>query len=81
MTEAAAAKVFVTPAMMDVVNQAIRIHGGYGYTRDFKIERLYRAIAGAPMIAVSLEINKSIVGASLVEDENYTEGTPGITAL
>ena len=67
MTEAATAKLFVVPTAMEVVNQAMRIHGGYGYTRDFKIERLYRAIAGAPMIAVSLEVNRSIVGTSLVE--------------
>ena len=67
MTEAAAAKLFVVPTTMEVVETARRIHGGYGYTRDFKIERLYRAIAGATAIAVSLEINKSILGASLVK--------------
>jgi len=66
MTDAAAAKLFVVPATMDVVDMSRRLHGGYGYTKDFKIERLYRAIAGATAIAVSLEINKSIVGTSLV---------------
>jgi len=66
MTEAAAAKIFVVPITMEIVELARRIHGAYGYTKDFKIERLYRAIAGASAIAVSLEINKSIVGASLV---------------
>jgi alkylation response protein AidB-like acyl-CoA dehydrogenase len=67
MTEAAAAKVFVIPAVTEVVNQSLRLHGAYGYTKEFKIERLYRAIAGAPLIAVSLEINRSLVGASLVK--------------
>jgi len=62
MTEAAAAKLFVVTATMEVVEMARRIHGGYGYAKDFKIERLYRAIAGASAIAVSLEINKSILG-------------------
>ncbi len=62
-TEAAAAKLFVVPAAMDVVEMSRRIHGGYGYTKDFKIERLYRAVAGASAIAVSLEVNRSIVGA------------------
>ena len=65
MTEAAATKLFVVPATMEAVEIARRIHGAYGYAKDFKIERLYRAIAGASAIAVSLEINKSIVGASL----------------
>ena len=69
MTEASAAKLFVVPATMDVVNMARMIHGSYGYTKEFKIERLYRAIAGASAIAVSLEINKSIVAASLFKQE------------
>lgn len=66
MTEAAAAKVFVVPTAMEVVDLARRVHGSYGYTKEFKIERLYRAVAGASVIAVSNEINKSIVAASLI---------------
>jgi butyryl-CoA dehydrogenase len=66
MTEAAAAKIMVVPATMEIVEMARRVHGAYGYTKEMKIERLYRAIAGASAIAVSLEINKSIVGGSLV---------------
>jgi alkylation response protein AidB-like acyl-CoA dehydrogenase len=65
INKAAAAKSFVVPAAMEAVELSRRIHGAYGYTREFKIERLYRAVAGASAIAVSLEINKSISGASL----------------
>ena len=65
MMQAAIAKLSVVPAAVEVVEMARRIHGAYGYTREFKIERLYRAIAGATAIAVSLEINKSIVGSLL----------------
>jgi butyryl-CoA dehydrogenase len=67
MIEAATAKLFVIPAAMEVVETARRLHGAYGYTRDFKIDRLYRAIAGFPSIAVSLEINRSMVGSSLAK--------------
>ena len=66
MTQAAVTKLSVVPGTMEVVEMSRRIHGAYGYTKEFKIERLYRAIAGATAIAVSLEINRSIVGASLV---------------
>jgi alkylation response protein AidB-like acyl-CoA dehydrogenase len=52
---------------MEVVELSRRLHGAYGYTREFKIEKLYRAIAGCTAIAVSLEINRSIVGGSLIE--------------
>ena len=65
-TEAASAKLFVAPTAMEIVEMSRRLHGAYGYTKEFKIERLYRAIAGSPAIAVSLEINRSIVGGSLV---------------
>ena len=54
------------PAAMEVVEMSRHLHGAYGYTKEFKIERLYRAIAGYTAIAVSLEINRSIVGGSLV---------------
>ena len=67
MVEAAAAKLFVVPTAMHITDEARKIHGSYGYTKEFKIERLYRAIAGASAIAVSLEINKSIVGAAVLK--------------
>ena len=67
MTEAAATKLFVVPATLEVTEMARRIHGAYGYTKEFKIERLCRAIAAGALIATSLEINRSIVGASLVK--------------
>ena len=64
-TEAATAKIFVIPVAMEIVELARRIHGAYGYAKDYKIERLYRAVAGASAIAVSMEINKAIVARSL----------------
>lgn len=67
MTEAAAAKLFVVPVTMEIVEKARQIHGAYGYTKELKIERLYRAIAGASVIAVGLDINRSIVSAPLIK--------------
>ena len=66
-TEAAACKLFVQPVVNDVIATALRLHGAYGYTKEFKIERLYRAQPGNVVISVSLEINKAIVGASLLK--------------
>ncbi len=66
-TEAATAKLFVVPTATEIVEMSRRLHGAYGYTREFKIERLSRAIAGFASIAVSLEINRSIIGSSLVK--------------
>ena len=66
ITEAGATKIFVVPAMMEVVEMSRRLHGAYGYIKDLKIERLYRAIAGASAISVSLEINKSMAAGTLL---------------
>lgn len=64
--QAAAAKLFVVPTAMEIVEIARRLHGAYGYTRETKVERLSRAITGFPSIAVSLEINRTIVGSAMV---------------
>jgi alkylation response protein AidB-like acyl-CoA dehydrogenase len=66
-TEAAATKLFVVPTATEIVEMSRRLHGAYGYTKELKIERLYRSIAGFSVIATSLEINKSIVGGELVK--------------
>lgn len=65
-TEAATTKLFVIPTAIEIVETSRRLHGAYGYTKEFKIERLYRAIAGFSVIATSLEINRTIVGGALV---------------
>lgn len=65
MIEAAAAKLFIIPTVLEAADIARQVHGAYGYSKEFKIERIYRAIAGATGIATSLEINRSIVGSWL----------------
>jgi alkylation response protein AidB-like acyl-CoA dehydrogenase len=40
--EAAQAKLYASEISREVANEAIQIHGGYGYTNDFPVERYYR---------------------------------------
>jgi len=40
--EAAMAKLFASEAALRICDRAIQIHGGYGYTREFEVERFYR---------------------------------------
>jgi len=63
--DSAALKVFVVPAIQEVARKALQIHGSYGYCKDYKIERLYRAIAHAGVTASSTEIQKTLVGSAL----------------
>jgi alkylation response protein AidB-like acyl-CoA dehydrogenase len=42
LRESAMAKLYASEVAMRVTNKAIQIHGGYGYTRDYPVERMYR---------------------------------------
>ncbi|MDD1776010.1 MAG: acyl-CoA dehydrogenase, partial [Candidatus Methanomethylicus sp.] len=63
--DSAALKLFVVPTIQEVARKGLQIHGSYGYCKDYKIERLYRAIAHAGVTASSTEIQKSLVGSAL----------------
>jgi len=57
----------VQPLISSAIDAAFRIQGAYAYTKDYKIERLYRAQLGNAVISTSFEINKAIVAASLLK--------------
>jgi alkylation response protein AidB-like acyl-CoA dehydrogenase len=65
--EAGMAKLFASEMCMFVTTEALRIHGGYGYSKEFVVERLYR---DAPFFIIgegTSEIQKRIVGSQLLE--------------
>ncbi len=59
-------KIFVVPTIQEVTRMALQIHGSYGYSKEYKVERLFRYAAHAGVVASSLEINKTIAGAALL---------------
>ena len=62
------AKLFASEAGRFCVEESFRIHGGYGYSKEYEIERLYRE---APMLLIgegTAEIQKMIIGRRLLED-------------
>ena len=66
--EAGMAKYLAAEYCADCVEQSFRIHGGYGYSKEYEIERLYRE---APMLLIgegTAEIQKMIIGRSLLKD-------------
>ncbi|QBF46789.1 acyl-CoA dehydrogenase family protein [Janibacter limosus] len=66
--EAGIAKYMAAEYCADVVEQSFRIHGGFGYTKEYEIERLYRE---APMLLIgegTAEIQKMIIGKSILKD-------------
>jgi alkylation response protein AidB-like acyl-CoA dehydrogenase len=65
--EAGMAKLFATETAQEVSLDAMRIHGGYGYSQEFVVERLYR---DAPLLILgegSNEIQQLVVARRLLE--------------
>jgi alkylation response protein AidB-like acyl-CoA dehydrogenase len=65
--EAGMAKLFASEICHEVVEDAFRIHGGYAYSKEYEIERLYR---DAPMLLIgegTSEIQKLIIARGLLE--------------
>jgi alkylation response protein AidB-like acyl-CoA dehydrogenase len=66
--EAGMAKYLASEYCKEVVEDAFRIHGGYGFSKEYEIERLYRE---APMLLIgegTADIQKMIIGRRLLED-------------
>ena len=66
--EAGMAKYLASEYCHQVVEDSFRIHGGYGYSKEYEIERLYRE---APMLLIgegTADIQRMIVGRRLLED-------------
>ena len=62
----AAAKRFVTDAGFDIANQALQLHGGYGYLSDYGIEKIVRDLRVHQILEGTNEIMRLIVARSLV---------------
>ena len=65
---ASQAKYFASERAIDVANEAVQIHGGYGYTTDFPVERLYRDAKILTIYEGTSEIQKKIIARHLLED-------------
>jgi alkylation response protein AidB-like acyl-CoA dehydrogenase len=64
--EAGMAKLFASEAAMDIAMNAMRIHGGYGYSTEFEVERYFR---DAPLMIVgegTNEIQRDIIARQLI---------------
>ena len=65
--EAGMAKLFATEAAMDNALDAMRVHGGYGYSKEFPIERMFR---DAPLLLIgegTNEIQRIVIARQLIE--------------
>ena len=63
---ASKAKYRASEAAMSVTNEAVQIHGGYGYTTDFDVERLYRDAKITEIYEGTTEIQKTIIARGVL---------------
>ena len=64
--EAGMAKYFATEAAFENAHEALRIHGGYGYSKEFAVERLYR---DAPLLCIgegTNEMQRIVIARQLI---------------
>jgi alkylation response protein AidB-like acyl-CoA dehydrogenase len=65
--EAGMAKLFASEAARFCAEECLRIHGGYGYSKEYEIERIYR---DAPLLLIgegTSEIQRMVIGRKLLE--------------
>ncbi len=63
--ESAMAKLFASETAMRITTQAVQLHGGYGYTREFPVERMMRDAKITEIYEGTSEIQRIVIGAAL----------------
>lgn len=65
--ESAMAKLFASETAMRVTTQAVQLHGGYGYTREFPVERMMRDAKITEIYEGTSEVQRVVIGAALTK--------------
>ncbi|MBW6510611.1 MAG: hypothetical protein K0A93_00655 [Desulfuromonadaceae bacterium] len=63
--EAAMAKLLASETAMQVTTKAVQVFGGYGYTRDFPVERMMRDAKSTELYEGTSEIQRLVIGAAI----------------
>lgn len=69
--EASMAKLFTSELANKSAYLALQIHGGYGYLKDFKVERLYRDARATSIYEGTSEIQRLVIARELLKDQDY----------
>lgn len=66
--EAAMAKYYASEVAVKVANDAVQVFGGYGYTKDFPVEKFYRDAKLCTIGEGTSEIQKVVIGREILKD-------------
>ncbi|MBD3220088.1 acyl-CoA dehydrogenase [bacterium] len=67
--EAAMAKLFATEAAGRIADEALQIHGGYGYVKEYPVERYYRDVRITRIYEGASEIQRLVIARSLLREQ------------
>ena len=65
--EAAMAKLFAADTAMDVTTKCVQLHGGYGFTKDYPLERMMRDAKITEIYEGTSQVQKMVISASLLK--------------
>lgn len=65
--EAAMAKLYATEAAMDVTIKAVQLHGGYGYIRDYDVERMMRDAKITEIYEGTSEVQRMVISGDILK--------------
>jgi butyryl-CoA dehydrogenase len=66
-TEAAMAKLYASEIAMESTRESIQLLGGYGYTREYPVERMYRDAKITEIYEGTSEVQKMVIAGSLLK--------------
>ena len=64
--DAAMAKLFAAETAMDVTTKAVQLHGGYGYTREYPVERMMRDAKITEIYEGTSEVQKMVIAGNML---------------
>ncbi|MBV6432984.1 MAG: Acyl-CoA dehydrogenase [Bryobacteraceae bacterium] len=64
--ESAMAKLFASEAAVDICNEAVQIHGGYGFIKDYPVEKFYRDVKLCTIGEGTSEIQRLVIARQLL---------------
>jgi alkylation response protein AidB-like acyl-CoA dehydrogenase len=68
--ESAMAKLFSSEAAVWIANEAVQIHGGYGFTKDYPVEKFYRDVKLCTIGEGTSEIQRLVIARQLLRDSS-----------
>lgn len=64
---ASMAKYYASESAFDIVNKSLQLHGGYGYSKEYEIERLYRDIRVTSIYEGSSQVQQMVIAGNLLK--------------